>query len=426
MQKEALIISCLQRDGNAGTLVDHVNAFINYSRYSFDHFSVNLEFNGVEGSLPKKIFKNEYKIIVLHYSLFGGTPFKITKKLIDYIKQSSSIKIAYFQDEYQAPKEKYKLINDLDVKLIFSLVREKDFKRTYYRYTNCQKVIYEIPGYVSKDLVRSSKKYSKPFNERKIDFAHRARSHNFIFGKKSNLKSIIGEKFLEHNLDNYNLDISSKESDRIYGDDWLKFLGNTKCILGAESGVSIYDIDGSIKKEHEEYLKKGGDENKLYQNVYEKHEDNLNYSMIPPRVFEAAAFRCLQVLYPGYYSGVIKPGIHYFELKEDHSNLDDLLKLLETQEKVNWIIDNAYHDLILSKRYSYAAMVEKFDFELAIIGIQPKQQKLHKITYPLTFDYFVIPFKTFFLGIFYNIILTLKRNKKLYQSLKSIKKRLGF
>ena len=38
--------------------------------------------------------------------------------------------------------------------------------------------------------------------------------------------------------------ISNGEEDRIYGEDWHRFIANCKGMLGVEAGTSIFDIDG--------------------------------------------------------------------------------------------------------------------------------------------------------------------------------------
>ncbi len=43
------------------------------------------------------------------------------------------------------------------------------------------------------------------------------------------------------------LDISAKEDDRIYGNDWHAFLQNSKAVLGTEGGATIFDFDGTLK-----------------------------------------------------------------------------------------------------------------------------------------------------------------------------------
>ena len=44
------------------------------------------------------------------------------------------------------------------------------------------------------------------------------------------------------------MDVSTDSNDRIFGVDWLKFLGNCQFVPGCEGGVSVLDRDGRILK----------------------------------------------------------------------------------------------------------------------------------------------------------------------------------
>jgi len=87
-----------------------------------------------------------------------------------------------------------------------------------------------------------------------------------------------------------------------------------------------------------------------------------NYAAISPRIFEYAAAKCLLALTPGKYSGILVPGVHYFELQSDLSNFKDLLLLMNNDYERNRMIDKSYQDLISSRLYGYENMVAQVDF----------------------------------------------------------------
>jgi hypothetical protein len=99
-------------------------------------------------------------------------------------------------------------------------------------------------------------------------------------------------------------------------------------------------------------------------------EDNIPYRTVSPRHFEAAAFRVVQILFEGRYSGVLQPDLHYLSLRKDFSNLDDVLRQLADVDIRRTITERAYADIIQSGRYSYRTFVSEFDDDLARRGIE--------------------------------------------------------
>jgi hypothetical protein len=102
----------------------------------------------------------------------------------------------------------------------------------------------------------------------------------------------------------------------------------------------------------------------IYDLVLKDYEDNIHYRTISPRIFEAAAFRVLMILFEGEYSGILKPYIHYIPLKKDFSNLQEALKIMQDQDFVEKILQNAYNDLILSGSYTFQKFIAGFDENL--------------------------------------------------------------
>ena len=84
---------------------------------------------------------------------------------------------------------------------------------------------------------------------------------------------------------NLKLDIKTSEESRLYGNDWNRFLGNIRCCLGVESGTSIFDVNGIIKNEMDEYLLKFPEakEDEIWREVLQKYENQIAYRAISPK-----------------------------------------------------------------------------------------------------------------------------------------------
>ena len=89
------------------------------------------------------LFHNlKYDFLILHYSIppdHYNYPFWMTDYLTDETKGHEVIKIAFFQDEYNHCKERFKFIEKSDIKIVFSLLRDSEHKKVYFDNTNVKK-----------------------------------------------------------------------------------------------------------------------------------------------------------------------------------------------------------------------------------------------------------------------------------------------
>ena len=322
----------------------------------------------VELGLPDKLSSRDFDAIVLHYSLFGTHPFRLCDHFLDFlIAQRKTLIVAFFQDEYQYCQERFDFINKFKIDLVYSLFTQENSSRIYLENTSCISVHYTLPGYVSERLVQKSSCYLTGKKQREIDVGYRSRTLGFFMGKGAQEKSEIGKMFLEKTKSTgVECDISAREEDRLYGTKWYDFLSNCKFSLGVEAGVSIVDLSGKIRREADEFVQENPlcDFNEVHKKVLLPHENNIFYRTISPRIFESAAFQVCLILFPGSYSGILKPNVHYIELEKDFSNLNEVLDQMKDPELVGSMVLRTYDDLIASDRYHYRNFIRNFDSEI--------------------------------------------------------------
>ena len=355
---------------DAPTIMEHVSSFGSHSKFKVH--KVNTELGFLECLRTMK-----FQIIVLHYSLFGMWPCMLNEEFLIYLDTcESSYKVAFFQDEYHFCRERFSFINRYKIDCIYTLLEPIYFKDVYQKWTSAKKLIHvPITGYVSKKMISLAERITKPYGKRKNDIGYRARKLPYYMGKGAQEKSQIALGFQEHaNKAGLKLDIETDESKRIYGKKWYKFIANCRAVLGAESGVTIFDIDGTVysgcKRMIE--LKPNISFDEVWKEFLYKWEGNIPNRVFSPRHFEAAAFRTCQILFEGRYAGLMEPMIHYFPLKKDFSNFDEIIRLFRDKKRCKEITDNAYMDLIASGRYSYKRFIKDFDEELFREGIKPE------------------------------------------------------
>jgi hypothetical protein len=349
--------------------MEHVNSFRKHSKFKI--WKVNTEFG-----FPNNLDKLEFQIIIFHYSLFGTDSYRLDSRFEDYIRNAQkSYKIAFYQDEHHFCKRRFDFINQFRIDCVYTLLENNYFKDVYQKYTKVPKLVSNIPGYVSENLVVLAKRYGKVDDEREIDIGYRGRELSYYMGAGAQEKVVIAEELKKRACgSDLRLDVETNEYKRLYGNHWYRFIGNCKSMLGVEAGVSIFDVDDIVLEEYKNII--GNNPkigfNDISKRLLNKWENNIYYRTISPRHFESAAFNTCQILFEGKYSGIMKPLIHYIPLKKDFSNYEDVIRIYKDQLFRKELTKNAYRDLIASGIYSYKNFINTFDAELKKLGFNPK------------------------------------------------------
>ena len=358
-----LIIYCHHLSPNASTIMEHVESFGRYSKFKV--WSLNVAFG-----FPSGLRELEFSTVVLHYSLFGSYPFALPDRFRQYIEGlRRSLKVAFFQDEMRCCKQRFELINRLVIDVIYSLLDPKYFDEVYLSNTVAKSVLPNLTGYVCDQLIEKSLKFEKAFLLRDIDVGYRARRLPFYMGRGAQEKSDIAIRFTEHSRDsNLKLDIKLSESDRIYGDDWPRFIANCRFMLGVESGTSIFDLTGQIQQQVRQFLETYPTAafSQVEKEILEPYEEKINYRAISPRIFECAVLRTCMILFRGSYQNIIVAEKHYIPLEKDFSNFEEVISKMSDINLVKRMTDRAYQDLICSGAYSYSKFIQGFDSDILL------------------------------------------------------------
>lgn len=349
----------------AETVLEHAGALERYSRFPVWSLNTSERFPGVLREL-------RFRVVVLHYSLFGSAPFRLSGALREYLHANRApLLIAFFQDEYDHVRERYAFIDELGVDWIYTLLAPSAAELVYGGRTHSPRLFSTIPGFVSDSLRDKARRFARAASDRRIDVGYRGRSLPFHMGRGAQEKADIGREFAGRVRNRgLALDIASDEGSRLYGDDWYRFLGSCKAVLGVEAGVSIFDLDGRARIAVEDL--RSDEPNLSFEEVSRRVlsglEDNIPYRTISPRHLEAAAFDTCQILFEGSYSGILQAGTHYIPLRKDFANLDEVVDTFMDTDRRAQVVADARHDLIESNRYSYQEFVRQFDDELEGAG----------------------------------------------------------
>ena len=353
----------------AATVMEHVHAFAEHS--SFPVWEVNVDYG-----FPKGLAELAPRAIVLHYSLFGAETYQLPDAFRRWLREADqSYLIAFFQDEHQHCRQRFEFIDQYKIDCVYTLVEPEYHAAVYGGNTHGPRTVYTLTGYVSDELVRLSAMKALPDSDRRIDIGYRSRSLPWYQGRGAQEKWQIGAEFLRRAAGSgLVVDIAMDEDSRLYGNAWTDFLASSRAFIGVEAGVSIFDLTGEVKAQHDALLAEdpGMTFDEMEARLLSRYEERIPYRTVSPRHFEAAAFRVVQILFEGKYSGVLEPMRHYIPLKKDFSNFDEVIALYRDPAIRDRLTENAYADLIESDRYTYRSFVHSFDEDLAAVGIGPR------------------------------------------------------
>lgn len=341
---------------DANTIVDHIDAFKNYSRHK-------IWIHSGMGDISSKLDFNKFDAIIIHYSLCILNNHYLSQKAKKRIADYKGLKIIFVQDEYRQINTMRQELKYLNVDVLFSCFCEEEIKRIYpdaelpgsAKFNN-------LTGYIPKRLL--SYHNVKPIAERTVHVGYRGRCLPFWYGELGYEKWDIVEKWKQNTIhEKLNADISYNENDRIYGEKWIEFIGNCKTTLGVESGASVMDFTGELEKKIEKYqfLHPRATFHQVQAMFLKEHEGKYYLNQISPRCFEAIALKTALVLYEGNYSGILMPGRHYIELKKDFSNIHEVLTKIKDDNYLQELVDRAYNEIALNPQYSYSGFIEKVD-----------------------------------------------------------------
>jgi glycosyltransferase involved in cell wall biosynthesis len=269
--------------------------------------------------IPQRLRQQRFDAIILDTTFLcwrWSNPRQEFDRLLEdytFVADSDAVKIALPQDEYDHAAVLDCWLTDWRVNLIYSVCYEH--RDVFYpKASACAEIVEGMTGYIDDADIAMMRRLARPFEERDFDVGYRAKSLPPYFGRFGRLKAEMGERFRASFAGTgLLLNISVDPKHALMGDEWLRFLGNCRFTLGCESGSSLLDPTGEINHACGAYLAKSP--NAEFEEVeaacFPGQDMQRIYSALSPRIFEAALAGTCQVLAPGRYMGILRPGEHY-------------------------------------------------------------------------------------------------------------------
>ena len=282
-----------------------------------------------------------------------------------FLRRAPAVKIAFPQDDASHGAVLDLFLGWLHVDAVYTVL--PGHIELIYPVTSRQADFFPtFAGLIDDRSIEELQAMARPFDERRWQIGQRVTMHPAWGGRLSQLKGLAALAVQEEaRRRGVAENISVDESDVFFGDDWYRFLGDCRLVVGAEGGMSVWDPYGAIEASVAAYCaahpRAAFDE--IADNCFPGLDGRFSFPVITPRVFEAALMGCGQILVEGAYDGIIEASRHYIPLKADFSNLAEVFEAVGNRGRVHALIDATRRDLVDSPRYRFSTLVaEVFEY----------------------------------------------------------------
>jgi hypothetical protein len=288
--------------------------------------------------------------------------------------------VALPQDEFLRSRMIQSFAESFGVDHIFSVGPRSSWEQLYPDLQGRVGISRVLTGYLHPRTVSRIERIVGATAERPIDIGYRAWNVEPWLGRHGALKVRIAEAVERGaRARGMRVDISTRASDTLTGDDWYRFLASCKYTIGVEGGASVNDSDGSIKECSDRFVAEhpGAGLEEVEAACFLGRDGEIDYRAISPRHLECCATKTCQVLVDGDYNGILKPGHHYIPLRADLSNVDEVLDAIRADAERKRLVEAAYEDVVASGAYTYERLVREVEgVALAAPALAPDSRAL--------------------------------------------------
>ena len=355
MKARILVVHGLRKDSRQTTLCQTL---------AFARHSYGCEVLYVHGLGKVPSSDQTFDLVVLTYEFLALRNLPIWKSLtrrFDQLIKSAGCVVLMPQDDYTFSNSLDNLAVDWNVSTIFSPIT-RDLDLIYPRsLRNGVKIQEALTGYVDESLVRLATSYSQEWKLRTLDLGQRVRLLAAHFGETGQRKGLLATSFAQLAIESgFQCDVSTDPRDVFLGEDWYKFLGNSRFTVGRLGGASRTDPKGK----NAAWVKRSRILFELgYERLGEVAQSRITsgnsgrFQAISPRIFEAAAMGTCQILERDDYLEDMKPWEHYIPIDQDLSNVDEVFDAMRDSDLGESIAKRCADLLIYSNRYTYETLV---------------------------------------------------------------------
>jgi hypothetical protein len=335
--------------------------------YCFERYAPENEYlyHRILHPLTPTIRSTDWDAVIFESTSLGAVTirprerFQRIRESWDFLRRSPAVKVVFPQDDASHGALLDYWFHWMGVDVVFTVRPEK--KDLIYPLTTRRAAfVSTVSGFIDDASADRLAAMGKPFAERRFTFGQRVTMYPAWGGRFARRKGLAAAA-IKQECDRRGIasNISTDPKDVLLGDDWFRFLGDCRFVVGAESGHGLWDPYGAIQDAVNDYVKR------YPEASFEEIEDACFYGLddvevfpgFAPRILEAALVGCGQVLIEGHYRGFVEPHKHYIPLREDFSNLDEVFSAIENTERVRSMIAATQRDLVASPKTRFSGLV---------------------------------------------------------------------
>lgn len=278
-----------------------------------------------------------------------------------FLAQHQALKIVFPQDDADHGALLDRFFEAIGADYVFT-VRPEFADFIYPRTVKIAKFESTFAGYLNDEDIERIPLFAREFESREVTLGQRVTLYPPIGGRLARLKGeaalAMKAAAIERGVSE---DISVDPQNVFLGDDWFRFLGNCKFVIGAEGGLGVWDPEGRINDSVRQYteLNLEASFEEIEAACFYGMDGNPEFPGFSPRIFEAALLGCCQILVEGSYRGLLKPFEHYIPLKRDFSNIREVFVHMNDQALVQRLIRNCFRDLVETEKFRYRTLVSR-------------------------------------------------------------------
>lgn len=302
----------------------------------------------------------------------------------NFLLRKELVTVALPQDDYWLSSARDRFYRDYQINHVFPVCPKPTWKELYPRYFEVSRRSMH-QGYTTyvTPRVLSLRQFSQPWTNRRLDVVYRASGRPTVPNELGYLKADIGARFLQAQTGAKSLvtDISTAPQRLIKGDAWFRFLGGSKAILGTPSGssINVRDMQTMASLTLETGRRPGLPPSEIASLCLPEADRLRSYTALSPRNIEAAFIGTLQILVPGDYGGLLVESEDYVPLAQDCSNIGDVLRVIEDEEKALGIIDSCRQKILSFRPIGY-----KYHIKKVITEIRASLHETEESPYPFS------------------------------------------
>jgi hypothetical protein len=272
----------------------------------------------------------------------------ISRRIIqkfDFLSSASGYKIALPQDDYWMSEIRDAWYTSMQINCVYPVCAPEHWNTLLPTYSKSGEIVQGYTAYIGPRLLRMWEE-SSPASVKSYDIVYRSTKFPLYPNTLGFIKGSLGDRFEEAAFNHgfqFSLNVSGSF---IKGDKWKDFLTDSRAVLGSPSGSSTL-VRGESDFRAIRAIKEPTSV-RTYENLDSLLPSEclgVDYTAISPRNLEAAALGCLQILAPGSYGNILKPGRDYIPLDFTFENLKQIEKCLKDEIKLYEITSNCWSSL---------------------------------------------------------------------------------